>query len=50
VIGHAGPDAFGIGEKIGEADAEEIRQRLQDPPGARMVQRLLPALAEEGWR
>ena len=33
---------------LGEATAEEIRQRLQDPPSARMVQRFLAALLDGG--
>ena len=33
---------------LGEVTAEEIRQRLQDPPSARMVQRFLAALVEGG--
>ncbi len=31
---------------LGEAGVEEIRQRLQDPPSVRMVQRFLAALVE----
>jgi len=33
---------------LGEGTAEEIRQRLQDPPTVRMVQRFLAALVEGG--
>ena len=33
---------------LGEAGVEEIRQRLQDPPSTRMVQRLLAALVGRG--
>ena len=33
---------------LGEATAEEIRQRLDDPPSVRMVQRFLAALVDGG--
>ncbi|MAG31392.1 MAG: transcriptional regulator [Deltaproteobacteria bacterium] len=33
---------------LGEAGVEEIRQRLQDPPSVRMVQRFLAALVDGG--
>lgn len=33
---------------LGMATVQEIRQRLQNPPGVRMIQQLLAALVESG--